>query len=77
MENIEQIHEQAKKELESLKTEQAVRLEKVKTQAAKYNLQVDANLPNNANALREQKLTEKSQFEAQLEAELKKLDSLE
>lgn len=73
--NIEQIYEKTRQEIERIKTEQAVRMEKIKTLASELNLQVDANLPNNVAALKQQTETQKAELEGKLNELLKELES--
>lgn len=75
MQNIEQIYEKTRQEIERIKTEQAVRMEKIKTLAGELNLQVDANLPNNVAALKQQTETQKAELEGKLNELLKELES--
>jgi hypothetical protein len=75
MQNIEQIYEKTRQEIERIKTEQAVRMEKIKTLASELNLQVDANLPNNVAALKQQTETQKGELEEKLNELLKELES--
>lgn len=75
MQNIEQIYEKTRQEIERIKTEQAVRMEKIKTLASELNLQVDANLPNNVAALKQQTETQKAELEGKLNELLKELES--
>lgn len=72
---IEQIYEKTRQEIERIKTEQAVRMEKIKTLASELNLQVDANLPNNVAALKQQTETQKVELEGKLNELLKELES--
>lgn len=72
---IEQIYEKTRQEIERIKTEQAVRMEKIKTLASELNLQVDANLPNNVAALKQQTETQKAELEGKLNELLKELES--
>ena len=75
MQNIEQIYEKTRQEIERIKTEQAVRMEKIKTLASELNLQVDANLSNNVAALKQQTETQKAELEGKLNELLKELES--
>lgn len=75
MQNIEQIYEKTRQEIERIKTEQAVRMEKIKTLASELNLQVDANLPTNVAALKQQTETQKAELEGKLNELLKELES--
>jgi len=72
---IEQIYEKTRQEIERIKTEQAVRMEKIKTLASELNLQVDANLPANVAALKQQTETQKAELEGKLNELLKELES--
>lgn len=72
---IEQIYEKTRQEIERIKTEQAVRMEKIKTLASELNLQVDANLPTNVAALKQQTETQKGELEEKLNELLKELES--
>ena len=72
---IEQIYEKTRQEIERIKTEQAVRMEKIKTLASELNMQVDANLPNNVAALKQQTETQKTELEGKLNELLKELES--
>lgn len=74
MENVEKIYEQTRSEIEKLKTEQAVRMEKIKSLAGELGMAVDANLPANAAAMKQQVAAEKAELETQLESTLKELE---
>lgn len=74
MDNVEKIYEQTRSEIEKVKTEQAVRLEKIKTLAGELNLGVDANLTSNVATMKQQVDAEKAELEAKLEATLKELE---
>lgn len=72
---VEQIYNETRQEIERIKTEQAVRLEKIKTLASELGLSVDAELPNKVATLKEQVLTEKAELEGKLETLLKELEN--
>lgn len=72
--DVEKIYEQTRSEIESVKTEQAVRLEKIKTLAAELGLSVDVNLTSNVAAMKEKVDTEKAGLMVQLETTLKELE---
>ena len=74
MENVEKIYEQTRGEIESMKTEQAVRLEKIKTLAGELGLSVDANLTGNVAAMKQQVDTEKAELVNKLETTLNELE---
>ena len=57
-----------------MKTEQAVRLEKIKTLAGELGLSVDANLTGNVAAMKQQVDTEKAELVNKLETTLNELE---
>lgn len=74
MENVEKIYEQTRSEIEALKTEQAVRLEKIKTLANELGLVVDTNLTSNVATMKQQVVANKVELEGKLEKTLKELE---
>lgn len=71
---VEKIYEQTRAEIDKIKTEQAVRLEKVKTLSSELGLEVDVNLKANAIRERDSKLAEKTELESKIEKVVKELE---
>lgn len=72
---IEKIYEQTRTEIDRIKTEQAVRLEKVKTLSSELGLEVDANLKTNAEKMKESAMAEKAKLESEIDKTLKELEN--
>ena len=72
---IEKIYEQTRTEIDRIKTEQAVRLEKVKTLSSELGLEVDANLKANAEKMKESAMAEKAKLESEIDKTLKELEN--
>lgn len=76
--DVEKIYKDTKAELERLNTEQAVRLEKIKTLAADFGFTVDNTLTQNVADKRAELEKTKSELVTELEtvvAELEKTES--
>lgn len=72
--DVEKIYKDTKAELERLNTEQAIRVEKIKTLAAEFGFAVDSTLSANVSAKRDELEREKAELEAELEAVVAKLE---
>lgn len=73
--DVEKIYEQKKAELQRETTEQAIRLEKIKTLAAEFGFTVDNTLTDNVTAKRAELEKQNAELESELEsvtAELEK-----
>ncbi len=73
--DVEKIYEQKKAELQRETTEQAIRLEKIKTLAAEFGFAVDNTLTDNVTAKRAELEKQNAELESELEsvtAELEK-----
>lgn len=76
--DVEKIYEQKKAELQRETTEQAIRLEKIKTLAAEFGFTVDNTLTDNVTAKRAELEKQNAELESELEtvvAELEKTES--
>lgn len=65
--DIEKYYSDIKAEIEKLKTEQAVRSEKIKRLAGELGLVVDADLPNKVKELQSKTEAEIAELEAEIE----------
>lgn len=73
--DIEKYYSDIKTEIEKLKTEQAVRTEKIKRLAEELGLEVNADLPNKVKELQSKTQTEIEQLESEIEKCVTELES--
>lgn len=72
--DVEKIYKDTKAELERLNTEQAIRVEKIKTLAAEFGFTVDGTLSTNVSAKRAELERAKSELESELQSVLLELE---
>lgn len=72
--DVEKIYKDTKAELERLNTEQAVRLEKIKTLAAEFGFTVDNTLTDNVTAKRAELEKQNAELESELESVVAELE---
>ena len=72
--DVEKIYKETKAELDRLNTEQAVRLEKIKTLASEFGFAVDTNLSKNVADKKAELEKEKERLEKELEAVVSELE---
>ena len=73
--DIEKYYSDIKTEIEKLKTEQAVRTEKIKRLAEELGLEVNADLPNKVKELQSETESEIKQLESEIEKCVTELES--
>lgn len=73
--DIEKYYSDIKTEIEKLKTEQAVRTEKIKRLAEELGLEVNADLPNKVKELQSKTQAEIEQLESEIEKCVTELES--
>lgn len=72
--DVEKIYKDTKAELERLNTEQAVRLDKIKTLAAEFGFTVDNTLTDNVTAKRAELEKQNAELESELESVVAELE---
>lgn len=72
--DVEKIYEQKKAELQRETTEQAIRLEKIKTLAAEFGFTVDNTLTDNVTAKRAELEKQNAELESELESVVAELE---
>lgn len=75
--DVEKIYRETKAELDRLNTEQAVRLEKIKTLASEFGFAVDTNLSKNVAEKKAELEKEKTRLEKELETVVSELERTE
>lgn len=75
--DIEKIYKEKKAELETLNTQQAVRLEKIKEIASEFGFTVDSTLSENVAKKKAECLAEKEKLEAEIASIVEKLEKTE
>ena len=75
--DVEKIYRETKAELDRLNTEQAVRLEKIKTLASEFGFAVDTNLSKNVAERKAELEKEKERLEKELETVVSELEKTE
>lgn len=75
--DVEKIYKDTKAELDRLNTEQAVRLEKIKTLASEFGFAVDTNLSKNVAEKKAELEKEKERLEKELETVVSELEKTE
>lgn len=75
--DVEKIYRETKAELDRLNTEQAVRLEKIKTLASEFGFAVDTNLSKNVAEKKAELEKEKTRLEKELETVVSELEKNE
>lgn len=72
--DIEKVYKEKKAELETMNTQQAVRLEKIKQIAGEFGFEVNQSLSENVSKIRTKRLAKKADLESEIAVIAEKLE---